>query len=85
MGSAGLKKEWFMYHSDIQSKIEMLPESAKQQVSDFVEFLLSKYYKPLKKQLSCSENKGKRYLFLNDDIWEGDIPSDLSENHDSYL
>ena len=41
-----------MYYSDIQNKIEMLPENAQQTVADFVEFLLSKYYKPLKKQLS---------------------------------
>lgn len=46
-----------MYHSDIQSKIEMLPDNVKQQVSDYVEFLLSKYYKPLKKKASVSRNK----------------------------
>ena len=74
-----------MYHSDIQGKIEMLPENAKQEISDFAEFLLSKYYTPLKKPLLKSENKRKRYLFLNDDVWEGEIPSDLSENHDGYL
>jgi hypothetical protein len=74
-----------MYNLDIQSKIEMLPENAKQELFDFAEFLLSKYYKPLTKSPVKSKNKSKRYLFLNDDIWEGDIPSDLSENHDYYL
>jgi len=74
-----------MYYPDIQSKIEMLPESAKQELFDFTEFLLSKYLKSSKRQLSGSKDKGKRYLFLNDNIWEGDIPSDLSENHDDYL
>lgn len=44
-----------MYHLDIQSKIEMLPDSAKQQVSDFVEFLLSQYYNRFKQR--DSENK----------------------------
>ncbi len=50
-----------MYNLDIQSKIEMLPESAKQQVSDFVEFLLSKYGKVLKKR----SGKGKSSLSLS--------------------
>jgi len=25
------------------------------------------------------------YAFLNDDIWEGETPSDLADNHDHYL
>ena len=41
-----------MYHLDIQSKIEILPENAQQTFADFVDFLLSRYYKPLKKQFS---------------------------------
>ncbi len=46
-----------MYHLDIQSKIEMLPDSAKQQVFDFVELLLSQYYNRFKQRISDSENK----------------------------
>ncbi len=41
-----------MYYPDIQSKIEMLPENAKQEFADFVDFLSNKYYNPLKKQIS---------------------------------
>ncbi len=30
--------------------------------------------------------KKSKYLFLNDDLWEGeDTPIDLAENHDHYL
>ncbi len=30
--------------------------------------------------------KSARYLFLNDNVWEGDnTPTDLAENHDKYL
>jgi hypothetical protein len=25
------------------------------------------------------------YAFLNDDVWEGDAPADLADNHDHYL
>ena len=25
------------------------------------------------------------YAFLNDDIWEGDVPENLANNHDYYL
>jgi hypothetical protein len=32
------------------------------------------------------EGKSARYLFLNDNVWEGDnTPTDLAENHDDYL
>jgi len=27
----------------------------------------------------------KAYAFLNDDVWEGDAPADLADNHDHYL
>lgn len=47
-----------MYNVDIQDKIEMLPEDAKQEVSDFVEFLLSKYIGFSKKR----SEKGKNSL-----------------------
>ncbi|GEM_PF-1904231 len=47
-----------MYYPDIKSKIEMLPENAKQEISDFVEFLLYKYYKPLTKSPVNWKNKG---------------------------
>ena len=25
------------------------------------------------------------YAFLNDDVWEGEAPTDLADNHDHYL
>jgi len=25
------------------------------------------------------------YAFLNDDVWEGEAPADLADNHDGYL
>ena len=27
----------------------------------------------------------KAYAFLNDDVWEGEAPADLADNHDHYL
>ncbi len=33
-----------------------------------------------------TEGKSARYLFLNDNVWDGDnTPTDLAENHDKYL
>lgn len=32
------------------------------------------------------ENRESKYLFLNDDVWDGeDTPTDLADNHDKYL
>ena len=45
-----------MYDADIQSKVSMLPESAKQEVLDFVEFLLGKYGRFSKKQTRKGKN-----------------------------
>ncbi len=32
-----------MYNFDIQAKVSMLPENAKREIFDFIEFILSKY------------------------------------------
>jgi hypothetical protein len=45
-----------MYETDIQSKVSMLPESAKQEVLDFIEFLLTKYSSFSKKQTRKGKN-----------------------------
>ncbi|MCP4106358.1 MAG: hypothetical protein GY749_12590 [Desulfobacteraceae bacterium] len=34
----------------------------------------------------CMPEKNPGYLFLNDDVWDGEnTPPDLAENHDFYL
>lgn len=45
-----------MYDTDIQAKVSMLPESAKQEVLDFVEFLLIKYSSFSKKRSGKGKN-----------------------------
>ncbi|GEM_PF-1564609 len=45
-----------MYETDIQSKVSMLPESAKQEVLDFIEFLLIKYSSFSKKRSGKGKN-----------------------------
>ena len=45
-----------MYDTDIQAKVSMLPESAKQEVLDFVEFLLTKYSSFSKKRARKGKN-----------------------------
>lgn len=39
-----------MYDIVIQKKISMLPENVKKEVLDFIEFLLTKYKQPVKRQ-----------------------------------
>ncbi len=45
-----------MYDADIQTKISILPESAKQEVLDFIEFLLTKYSSFSKKRTRKDKN-----------------------------
>jgi len=51
-----IERSIFIYDADIQSKVSMLPESAKQEALDFVEFLLSKYGSFSKKQTRKGKN-----------------------------
>ncbi len=53
---ADCERRNFMYYPDIQSKIEMISESAKQEVADFVELLLSRYVKVLRKRSVKGKN-----------------------------
>jgi len=45
-----------MYDADIQTKVSMLPESAKQEALDFIEFLLTKYSSFSKKRSVKGKN-----------------------------
>ncbi len=45
-----------MYETDIQSKVSMLPESAKQEVLNFIEALLTKYSSFSKKRSGKGKN-----------------------------
>ncbi len=85
-----------MYDIDIQTKISMLPESAKQEVLDFVEFLLSKYGS-FSKKLTMKE-KSEIAQVVTTDFEEtpyhkvrhliGTAESgigDLGQNHRKYL
>ncbi len=45
-----------MYDTDIQTKVSMLPESAKHEVLDFIEFLLTKYSSFSKKRSGKGKN-----------------------------
>ncbi len=45
-----------MYDTDIQAKVSMLPESAKQEALDFIEFLLIKYSSFSKKRSGKGKN-----------------------------
>jgi len=45
-----------MYETDIQTKVSMLPESAKQEVLDFIEVLLTKYSSFSKKRSGKGKN-----------------------------
>lgn len=52
-------------------------EKLQQELLMFLDYLLFR---------QTQEAKAKTaYTFLNNDIWEGDAPTDLADNHDHYL
>ncbi len=51
-----IERSILMYETDIQTKVSMLPESAKQEVLDFIEFLLIKYSSFSKKRSGKGKN-----------------------------
>lgn len=49
-------------------------------IKKLLEHLILQQTQPLQRA-----TPNKAYAFLNDDVWEGDTPADLAENHDHYL
>jgi len=69
-----------MYETDIQAKILMLPENAKQEVLNFVEFLLSKYSNFSKKRArKKNEQRGQKMADILEKISKTKTFSDIAD------
>ena len=51
-----------------------------QHIKKLLEHLILQQTQPLQ-----TATPNKAYAFLNDDVWEGEAPIDLADNHDHYL
>ena len=49
-------------------------------IKKLLEHLILQQTQPLQ-----TATPNKAYAFLNDDVWEGEAPADLADNHDHYL
>lgn len=67
-----------MNQQSLISKAQQIhSEKLQQKLLMFLDYLLFR---------QTQEAKAKTaYTFLNNDIWEGDAPTDLANNHDHYL
>jgi len=69
-----------MYETDIQAKILMLPESAKQEVLDFIEFLLIKYNRFSKKAgKEKNEQRGQKMADILEKISKTKAFSEIAD------
>lgn len=71
--------------TDVLEKVNRLPLEQQQEIEDFINDVLSKFYTPVQNEISISELRKKNMGWAKGKIWIADDFNDTPEDFKDYL